>query len=136
MASGLYDNARDYFLRGNLAWASDPFRAVLIDTGVYAVNLATHDAYNDVDSGARVQGSGTGALTTGFVGTNGTADANDVTLTAVTGSACSAIIIRKHNATESLAYLICYIDSGSGLPVTPNGGDITIAWNASGIFKL
>lgn len=33
--------------------------------------------------------------------------------------------------------LICYIDSASsGLPVTPNGGDIVISWSASGIFTL
>ena len=29
------------------------------------------------------------------------------------------------------------IDTGvTGLPVTPNGGDISITWNASGIFTL
>lgn len=29
------------------------------------------------------------------------------------------------------------IDTGfTGLPVTPNGGNITVTWNASGIFTL
>ena len=33
--------------------------------------------------------------------------------------------------------LVAYIDTGvTGLPVTPNGGDIAVAWNASGIFAL
>lgn len=34
--------------------------------------------------------------------------------------------------------LIAYIDTATGLPVTPNGGDITIAWDsgANKIFKL
>jgi hypothetical protein len=39
--------------------------------------------------------------------------------------------------TESTSALICFLDTGvTGLPVTPNGGDITITWNASGIFAL
>ena len=31
-----------------------------------------------------------------------------------------------------------YLKRGSvtGLPVTPNGGNITVTWNASGIFQL
>ena len=33
--------------------------------------------------------------------------------------------------------LVAYIDTGvTNLPVTPNGGDITITWNASGIFAI
>ncbi len=34
--------------------------------------------------------------------------------------------------------LIAYIDTATGMPVTPNGGDITIAWDngANKIFKL
>ena len=33
--------------------------------------------------------------------------------------------------------LIAYIDTGvTGLPVTPNGGDINITWDAAGIFTL
>ena len=33
--------------------------------------------------------------------------------------------------------LIAYIDTGvAGLPVTPNGGDINITWDAAGIFTL
>jgi hypothetical protein len=33
--------------------------------------------------------------------------------------------------------LVAYLDTGvTGLPVTPNGGDITISWHASGIFQL
>jgi hypothetical protein len=45
-------------------------------------------------------------------------------------------VIYKHTGTESTSTLIAYIDSGTNLPVTPNGGDITVQWNASGIFSL
>ena len=70
--------------------------------------------------------------------TAGVADADDVTFSAVSGDPSEALVIYKHNATESLATLIAYIDSATGLPVTPNGGDITVTWDsgANRIFKL
>jgi hypothetical protein len=27
-------------------------------------------------------------------------------------------------------------DTATGLPLTPNGGDVTVAWNASGIWRF
>jgi hypothetical protein len=62
-----------------------------------------------------------------------------VTFTAVTGDPCEAIVIWQDTGVESTSRLIAYIDTASsGLPVTPNGGDITIAWDsgANKIFKL
>jgi hypothetical protein len=33
--------------------------------------------------------------------------------------------------------LICFFDTGvSGLPITPNGGNINVTVNASGVFTL
>jgi len=66
------------------------------------------------------------------------ADAADVILSSVTGDTCEAIVIYKHTGTESTSRLIAYIDTATGLPVTPNGGDITIQWDsgANKIFKL
>lgn len=71
--------------------------------------------------------------------TSGVADAADVTFTAVTGASVEAIIIYKHTGTDATSRLICYIDTASsGLPVTPNSGDITVTWDngANKIFKL
>ena len=40
----------------------------------------------------------------------------------------------KDSATSPL---VAFIDTGvTNLPVPPNGGDIAITWNASGIFSL
>jgi hypothetical protein len=69
--------------------------------------------------------------------TNGLFDADDITLSAVTGDTSEAIIIYVHTGTESTSRLVLYIDSGvTGLPATPSGGDISLAWNASGIAQL
>ena len=32
--------------------------------------------------------------------------------------------------------LIAYVDSGTGLPVTPNGADIQVVFNVLGLFTL
>lgn len=70
--------------------------------------------------------------------TQGVADANDVTYTSVSGASIEGIIIYKDTGTASTSRLIAYIDSATGLPLTPNGGDITVQWDngANKIFKL
>lgn len=134
MANALYDTGRNAFLKGDIDWVNDDIRVTLVDTADYAVNLSSHDFYNDIAVAARVA---TGTLA-GKAASAGIADANDLTFSAVTGDQSEALVIWKYNATESLAQLIAYIDSATGLPVTPSGGDIIIAWDngSNKIFKL
>lgn len=73
------------------------------------------------------------------VGTVGQAvfDGADVTFTAVVGATAEALIIfRSNSGASSTKRLVAFIDGVTGMPVTPNGGDIIVTWNASGIFKL
>jgi hypothetical protein len=135
MSNALYDRGREGFLAGDIAWDSDTIKCVLVDTADYTVNLATHDNLDDIPGGARVATSG--ALGSKTV-TNGVADAADVTFTAVTGDPSEAIVIYKDTGTESTSRLIAFVDTATGLPVTPNGGDIVVVWNdgANKIFKL
>lgn len=135
MASALYDKGREGFLDGSIDWDTDDVRAILVDTGTYTYSAA-HDFLDDVGAPSRIAvSSALGSKTV----TSGVADAADVTFTAVTGASVEAIIIYKHTGTDSTSRLICYIDTASsGLPVTPNGGDITVTWDngANKIFKL
>lgn len=135
MANELYDAGREGFLDGSIDWDTDDIRAILIDVADYTVDLATHDNLDDIPAGARVAVSG--ALT-GKTVTAGVADADDVTWTAVTGDESEAIVLYKHTGTESTSRLIAYIDSATGLPVTPNGGDIKVEWDngSDKIFQL
>lgn len=135
MASGLYDYGREGFLGGDIDWDGDDIRVILIDTAEYTVDLANDQHLDDVSGDARVAVSG--ALTGKSI-TAGVADASDVTLSSVTGAQSEAIVIYQHTGTESTSRLIAYIDSATGLPVTPNGGNITIQWDsgANKIFKL
>ena len=135
MANLLYDKGREAFLDGGISWSSDDIRVILVDTDDYTVDSATHDNLDDVPAGARVATSG--ALT-GKTVAAGVADGDDVTFTSVTGDQSEAIIIYQHTGVESTSKLIAYIDTATNLPVTPNGGDITIQWDngANKIFKL
>lgn len=135
MGNALYDKGRKGFLAGEIDWDADDIRVILIDVADYTVDLAVDDFLDDIPGAARVAVSG--ALT-GKTTTDGVADADDVILSSVTGDQCEAIVIYKHTGVESTSALIAYIDSATGLPVTPNGGDITIQWDsgANKIFKL
>lgn len=133
--SGLYGLARAAFLGGDIAWDTDDIRCVLVDTNDYTVNIDVDEFLDDVPAGARVATSD--ALTSKAV-TLGVADAGDVVLNSVTGDESEAIVIYVHTGADATARLIAYIDTATGLPVTPNGGDITIQWDngANKIFKL
>lgn len=135
MANALYDLGRQAFLSGSISWSSDTIKTVLINTSVYTVNLATHQFFSDITGGSTV---GTAQTLASKTVTAGVADAADVTFTAVSGAVSSAILIWKDTGTSTTSPLIAYIDTGTGLPVTPNGGDISIVWDngSSKIFKL
>ncbi|MGP3684139.1 hypothetical protein ACTVZO_05395 [Streptomyces sp. IBSNAI002] len=129
MASALYTSFKALLLTADIDLAADDIRAVIVDTADYTYSAA-HDFLADVPGGARVAvSSALGSKTT----TGGVFDAADTTFSAVTGDSVEAIVLYKHTGSDATADLIAYID---GVSVTPNGGDITIQWNASGIFAL
>jgi hypothetical protein len=135
MANALYDLGRESFLRGEISWNTDDIKAALIDTALYTVNLVTDQFLDDIPGGAI---EATSANLASKTTTEGVADAADVTFTAVTGATVEAVVLYQDTGVASTSRLIAYIDTASGLPVTPNGGDITVQWAATAnrIFKL
>lgn len=136
MANALYDLGREGFLDGSIDWDTDDIRAALVDTGAYTVDLANHKFLSSVASGARIATLGAGM--SGKTVAAGVANASSITFSAVTGASIEAIVIYKHTGSDATARLIAYIDTATGLPLTPNGGDVTVQWDsgANKIFKL
>lgn len=135
MANALYDQGRNSFLNGDIDYTNDTIDVYLIDTADYTVDLANHQYLSSVAAGAREAN----ATLTGKSATAGVADANDTVFSTVTGDQCEALILVKDTGVEATSNLIGYIDTAAaGLPVTPNGGDITVTWDngANRIFKL
>jgi len=135
MSSALFAKAKKAFLDGSIAMLTDTIKAVLVDSADYTLDLASHQYLSDIPAAARVATSG--ALANKST-TGGVFDADDITVTGVSGDQFEQIHLFKDTGTASTSPLIACIDTATGLPCTPNGGDITIAWDngANKIFKL
>jgi hypothetical protein len=133
MANALYEKGRERLLKAQFDWINDTFNVVLVDTGVYTPNLTAHEFYNAVQAGVV---AGPVALAAKAV-VAGAADANDVTFSSVSGASIEAIVCFKNVTNPADSPLLFYIDTATGLPITPNGGDIIVTWDngANKIFK-
>lgn len=136
MANALYPLAKESFLSQNpsIDLDTDTIKVALIDTGTYTYSAA-HQYWSSASSAL----VGTAATLGSKTVSSGVFDAADVTFSSVTGSSVEALIIYKDTGVAGTSPLIAYIDTvSSGLPVTPNGGNITVTWDngASKIFAL
>ena len=132
MANTLYDFARQRFLEAQINWMTDTVKVLLVDTGAYTPQTAIHQYLSDISGSARIAGPVT---LTSKTTTGGAADAADVTFTSVTGPSIEAIVIYIDTGTESTSPLVAFIDTATGLPITPNGGDIIVTWD-NGVNKI
>lgn len=135
MANALYDQGKESFLDATINWDTALIRAILVDTGVYSLDLNLHRDYADL---------------TGIIGTesdlfanttvvDGVADADGITFPSVPGgTTIEAMVIFFDTGVAANDLLIAFIDSATGLPFTPNGGDVTVEWDngANKIFAL
>jgi hypothetical protein len=133
MANAIYPKYKEGILQSasNTNMSSGTVKVALVDTGTYTYSAA-HEFYSSV-SGVVGTPQTIGSKTF----TDGVFDGSDVSFTSVTGNSVEALVIYIDTGTAGTSPLIAYIDTSvTGLPVTPNGGDISITWNASGIFAL
>ena len=134
MANALYPIGKKAILDGDIDFLSDTIKIQLCDSA-YTYN-SSHNAFDDIGAGGRV---GTSAALASKTTTGGAFDAADVTFTALTGNAVTSWILFKDTGTESTSQLIAFFDTVSGggaLSFTPNGGNFTLVFGASGIFTI
>lgn len=132
MANTLYDSARQGFLEAQVNWLTDTMKVLLVDSGAYTPNVSTHQFLADIPISSRIAGPVT---LTSKTTTGGAADAADVTFTSVSGASIEMIVIYKDTGTEATSPLLAMIDTATGLPITPNGGDIIVTWD-NGVNKI
>ena len=121
MANTLYDYCRQRFLEAQINWMTDTIKVILVSTSAYTPQTAVHQYLADIPVSARIAGPVT---LTAKATTGGAADAADCTFTSVSGATINAIVIYRDTGTEATSPLIAYIDTATGLPISPNGGDI------------
>ncbi len=109
--------------------------SLLDQTDSGSITAATVD-YDEVDTPTVVATTDLASVTVGTVGT-GVMDAANTTFSSVTGDAADYLVIWKNSGSPATSPLAVTFDSATtGLPVTPNGGDIVVTWNASGILAV
>ena len=128
MSNALFGKGRGRFAEGQFAWTSDTIKACLIVTSVYSVSIDAHEYWSDVSSSSY---TGITPITLGSkTSTLGVLDAADITFSAVSGSAIGAIILYKDTGSPASSPLMLYLDTATGLPINPNGGDIIAQWDS------
>jgi hypothetical protein len=113
---------------------TDNIDASLLDqTDSGTITAATVD-YDEVDTATVVATAdvSVSGISGGVVTLTGA-----VTFSAVTGDAADYLTVWKNSGTPATSPLAITWDSAStGLPVTPNGGDITATWGSNTLVTL
>lgn len=133
--SNIYDKAREGLVSGEIVWkptGGSVIKASLVRGYTFSVG---HKFVSEVigAGGTLVATDTLNSLTN----TNGVLDAADAVFeTVAEGAAIPYIVIYQASAVTggsdlaaSMQRLIAFLDRGSGLPVLPNGQDITISWS-------
>lgn len=146
MANALWDPGREGFLLGEIDWDTAVIKAALarLTAGGAAVFTASHKFVSDFTATHTL--AATSAALSSKTGTNGIANAGSVTFSAVAANANNHVLILFQSSAvtggadvaATAQRLIAWIDTGTNIPVVPNGGDITVTWDtgANKIFKL
>lgn len=147
MAAFIYNAAKKKILDGLLDFdtGGDDIRMLLLEA-------ASDENPNDADIGVVLGRAGTTELAT-YTRAEGTLanestnrddagneaefDADDAVFTAVVAqNDIVAYIVYEFITDDDSSVPILFEDGATGLPLTPNGSNITIAWDAEGILKL
>lgn len=123
MASAIYPTFKDLLLNdgltGNITGLN--LKVALVDTGTYTYNAA-HDFHDDLSGIVATSGNLTNVTVS-----SGTLDADNVTISGVSGATVEAVVFYIDTGTSGTSPLISFID---GLTLTPDGGNVTVTINS------
>lgn len=131
--SALFDPGREGILDDTIQMSTADVRAMLVRS-TYTFSAA-HKFLADLGAVDNGRSAALGSKT--FTG--GVFDAADTTITAISAVACNALVIFVHTGSDATARVVAYVDSATGLPITPAAsGVLSVGWSnaADKIFKL
>ena len=148
MANALYDPGREGFLAGEIDWDTAVIKAILVrlTAGGAAVFTSSHKFVSDLIATHTI--ASTSAALSSKTVTSGVANAGNLApaFSAVASNVNNHVIVLMQSSAvtggadvaNTAQRLIAWLDTGTNLPVVPNGGDINITWDtgANKIFKL
>jgi hypothetical protein len=134
MANALLPKAAKKILDGDIDLLNDTIKLVGVDTADYTRD-DTDEFLSEIASGARVCTSDALASKTT---TGGVFDAANSTFGVVTGDPFELLALIKDTGSDATSPIIAFIDTAGGSPIAaiPNGGEITITFDAAGIIEL
>ena len=119
---------------------ADTIKMALIDNGGTDTgpDAAADDFWDDQDGSLVGTPYTLAAKTIGSAGVGVFDNTTDPApaFTAVSGATCESLVFFKDTGTPSTSNLLWWFDTATGLPLTPNGGDVNVTFNASGIAKV
>jgi hypothetical protein len=134
------DTAYDLWLQAllagtyDIATASVKMMLVRIGAGHYVPNFHTDQFVNIIAGGDQIAISP--ALSSKTITDGVFAAANTVFTAVPAGPAAGALVLFIDTGSQASSPLIYYLDSYSGLPVTPSGADIDVVFSGLGIFEV
>ena len=141
MANAVFPKAKEGFLDGSIDLDTASIKVALVRGYTYS---SSHVFVSDVTASGTLHA--TSAALTSIDVTDGVFDAADITFTTpATDSNDHSLLIFQSSAVgggsdvaSSSQRLIAWIDTGTGIPIKPAGGDITVVWDsgANKIFSL
>jgi hypothetical protein len=142
VANAVFPKAKEGFLDGSIDLDTAVIKVALVRGYTYS---SSHEFVSDVTgAGATLHATSSGLANKDV--TNGVFDADDVTFTTPSTNASQhSLLIFQSSAVgggsdvaSSSQRVIAWIDTGTGVPIVPAGGDITVVWDSGSnkIFSL
>ena len=142
MANAWYLHGLEAIADGAAVWGTSTFKCMLVrSTGTttyayYTADTTAHDFLADIpDNTACRVGTAQTLANCATPTSDGCLDADDCTFVSVSsGDAIQNIVIYREGTADADSHLICIFDPGTGLPVTPDGNNITVQWATASPF--
>lgn len=131
MASAAYPKGLKAFLDKDIDMLVDDIVAIMWSTAAGGAYSAANQFISDLTGAGIIDRSGplSGKTTTG-----GVFDANNETVVTVPAASIAAVIVCADLGADAASPLLAYLELSSAF--ASSGGDVTINWNASGIFAI
>lgn len=132
MANALFATAAQGFIDGSIDLDTATIKAALVRSYTFTTS---HSFVSDVTGAGGVL-NGSGVTITGVSVTNGVFNGSNVSITTTANVSNHAILVYQASAVTggadvaaSAQRVICYLDTGTGLPVQPGTGSTPITWD-------
>ena len=129
MAQSLYTEGKQKIFEATFNWVSDTYQAILLPsayvfdgTDVFISDLGTILARATLASKTNTDGV--------------LSAANPTFASVASGATVGSVVYAKNTGADATSPLLFQDDELAGLPMATDGGDITIAFSASGVFTI